>query len=369
MAIAVDTTTTSIKTGAQANPTDTWSHTITGSNPFLIVSVTYTFGTGTTPSVTALTYNGVSLTKINRLSRANSNGTPVFNEVWFLAAPATGAHNVSYTITGDTFSPKLGASSFTGVDQSTPIGVTATGSGATTTATTNITTVTDNSLVYEGFSWEFMPNTATAGKTPLYNSNTGTDDIGASSYEISTTHGAYSNTYTLSSSNSSINSWASNIVEVKPVAATTTSTSQSTSTSTSLSTSSTSTSASTSLSTSSTSTSQSTSTSLSTSSTSTSNSTSTSLSTSSTSQSTSQSTSTSSTSSSTSTSLSTSTTHSFTTSTSSTSSSTSSTSTSISTSTTLPPDPRQQGRILQPTRGAVLTIRQRIIAIKHRRLD
>lgn len=143
MAIALDAT----ATGFINNSTSaaTWSHTCTGTDRVLLVSLTIenTSGTGT-PSATA-TYNGVSMTKI--AERSLTGSCAVF---FYLANPATGANTVSIqSSTSGTAAYKYGASlSYTGVDQTTPIDAQSTvDANNSTSQSVSVTTVTANALV------------------------------------------------------------------------------------------------------------------------------------------------------------------------------------------------------------------------------
>lgn len=126
--------------------TATWSHTVAGSNRFLWISIQYRGGGGTNPA-TGVTYNGVALTFIRADSGTGTNTGGIYrNELWYLIAPATGAHNVIVTFTGDTSSTNgrvaLAAVSLTEVDQSNPINIhggrTGIGTDASVTLITNV---------------------------------------------------------------------------------------------------------------------------------------------------------------------------------------------------------------------------------------
>ena len=93
----------------------TFSHTVTGTDPALVVTVITTNASGN--SIDAITYNGVALTKQHR--EVNS-GRDWAAEVWTLKAPATGAHNVVITRTGSG-AVIAGADSFTNTNQDDPV--------------------------------------------------------------------------------------------------------------------------------------------------------------------------------------------------------------------------------------------------------
>lgn len=140
MSIALDATSSISAPGGSSS---SFSHTCSGSNRILIVGVSIA-QTGNTVSVTGITYNGVALTKIDREATLTSRAT----ELWYLIAPATGAHSISVTLSGtpDAFF-NVGAASYTGTNQ----GLQPSSSGKTgftssvTTITQSVTTTADNS--------------------------------------------------------------------------------------------------------------------------------------------------------------------------------------------------------------------------------
>ncbi|HEY2729044.1 MAG TPA: LamG-like jellyroll fold domain-containing protein, partial [Polyangia bacterium] len=84
-------------------------------------------------SSTSVTYNGVSMT----LYGSATNGT-VRSEIWYLKAPASGAHNVVVTAT-DAVAVTATSMSFTGVDQTTPLGTLASAIGTSATPSVSVT--------------------------------------------------------------------------------------------------------------------------------------------------------------------------------------------------------------------------------------
>ena len=142
MAIAFDT----VSTGMNAtDPTSlTWSHTCTGSNLVLIVgtSVESDSSGHTAQTISGITYNGVALSHV-RSDYITDNGT----ELWYLIAPATGAHNIVVTPTAVVDGLFGAGLSFTGVDQTNPID---NNDGTTTTGTSisqALTTVAADAMI------------------------------------------------------------------------------------------------------------------------------------------------------------------------------------------------------------------------------
>lgn len=134
MAIAFDAATNG---GALAASPKTFSHTVTGSNPFLWVVARHTSATDT---VTSITYNGVAMTKAV-FQPTNGSVHYYSQSLWYLMNPSTGSNTVSITTSSGNVTGF--AMSYTGVQG----GYDASSNGAvtsTTTMTGSITTVADN---------------------------------------------------------------------------------------------------------------------------------------------------------------------------------------------------------------------------------
>ncbi len=140
-AIAYDT---SLSGSCGAAPTtQTYSYTVTGSNPILYVTV---FTVATTDTVSGITYNGSAMTRVGTISNAD------FGDVFLyrLVGPATGAHNVVVTYTG---SPVFGCSttsSYTGAKQSGGVFVSATNRAESNTVSISITPNSANNWIAMG---------------------------------------------------------------------------------------------------------------------------------------------------------------------------------------------------------------------------
>jgi hypothetical protein len=117
----------------------TFSHTVSGTNRYLIVQIALGNGADTISSVT---YAGVSMTQLQRSASPSFYGA----ELWGLVNPALGANNVVITRGTGSTGIATGCTSFTNVDQTTPVkagsGGGSTGTGVTTlngpSQTTNI---------------------------------------------------------------------------------------------------------------------------------------------------------------------------------------------------------------------------------------
>lgn len=143
MAIAFDAA--SGGTGFVVNSV-TWSHTCTGSNLILLVSTSYFENAADSPS--GVTYNSVAMTKALDYQSSSLDTT---HSLWFLYAPATGAHNVVVTFPTNRNNIACCSASYTGAAQSGAPDATATGNHGfgSSDLTIATTTVADNCWVVE----------------------------------------------------------------------------------------------------------------------------------------------------------------------------------------------------------------------------
>ena len=132
-AVAVDAS-----SSAKKNPVGTlsWTHTVgAGSNRLLIVGVV---SDGTTSLPSSVTWNGTALTLIGTVQKATFGDSDKNAKlsVWYQLAPAFGTHTIAVTLASGS-AMVAGATSFTGVDQTTPYAgfTTATGTSSTSSLT------------------------------------------------------------------------------------------------------------------------------------------------------------------------------------------------------------------------------------------
>ena len=120
--VGIDSTTSSGQQVSGAAPTVTLAHTSTGTNLVLIVGVSINITNNTGATVTGVTYNGVPLTLAGT---HNDAGNTRRVEMWSLVSPAIGAHNVvvTFSLPGGTgtLGTVVGAITFTGTDQTSPL--------------------------------------------------------------------------------------------------------------------------------------------------------------------------------------------------------------------------------------------------------
>ena len=140
-AVAEDNTTAN-RIGSLGSSPQTFSHTTAGSNRLIAVSLHWSVN----PNTITSTYNGVSTTAQGNVSCASATR---HTAVGTLVAPATGANNVVVTY-GSATDEIAHATTFTGVDQTTPVeanGTIGTPTNTTYPKTITITTLTDQAMV------------------------------------------------------------------------------------------------------------------------------------------------------------------------------------------------------------------------------
>jgi len=201
--VTVDSQTTGSTTAASM----TLSHTASGNDRLMLVTVS--LANPGARSVSGITYNGDSLIFVG----AQANGSNEARiETWALVAPDLGAHNVVVTLTGaNTTGTVVGVSTFTGVDQATPLGTFASAGGDSSNPTVNVSSGADE-LVFAGITVESGTNynlVPGAGQTEHWDIHLDDANSGAS-----TEAGAAS--VALSWSFGGSNQWAVGAVSIRP---------------------------------------------------------------------------------------------------------------------------------------------------------
>ncbi len=159
--------------------------------------------------ITGVTYNSVSLTNVDGID----NGS-VSSHLWQLVASATGANTFVATSTATDFELNAACESYTGVDQTTPLGTSVTASGTDTAPSVTVTSASGE-LVKDAIGLDHSGTlTVGSGQTSRYN------EIGLggwNKYAGSTEAGGSSVVMDWSDS-ASVN-WASVGVSIKPAGA------------------------------------------------------------------------------------------------------------------------------------------------------
>ena len=190
----------------------TWLHTVgSDSNRLLLVGIS--FWSNPEKIVNSVTYNGVSLVKSGSVW-GGSGGETV--NIWYLVNPPTGTFNIIASFSG-AVAPVGGATSWSGVNQTTPLGAFASAFSATTTnpATVNIPSAVGE-IVQDTVSYgkqTTTDHTVGSGQTQkwsdatsdgsLYASGAGSVEPGASTTTMSWTFGI-------------VYRWAIGAVSIKP---------------------------------------------------------------------------------------------------------------------------------------------------------
>jgi hypothetical protein len=130
--VAVDATSTGTSTGGDFSV----SHTTSGSDRLMLVGVSINnLGSN---SVNGITYNGDALTRVGW-----QQDVGVRVEIWALVNPTVGTHDVIIDIVGTSGGNTAGVMTFTGVDQTTPLGSFSSGAGWGSSGFANISSAAD----------------------------------------------------------------------------------------------------------------------------------------------------------------------------------------------------------------------------------
>lgn len=185
-AVTLDATSTKVlSNGFSAAFSSSTSFTVssTGQNCVLYMANDYLQDVAGTGLTTAATFNGVAMTKVVTSTRTSNVG----GDVWRLINPATGTHNASTTITGNTDAVVMQLWSLCNVNTVKPENTTSTHGNSNTTSSV---------LMTAGSSTDFMFDTASqfAATNPLVSSTgqVGTFNIPSSSASSLATFGSYS---------------------------------------------------------------------------------------------------------------------------------------------------------------------------------
>jgi uncharacterized repeat protein (TIGR01451 family) len=155
--ILFDSAASTTFSSAAATFTGSWNHTTTtAANRYLVVGVNIDLS-GRAGNGTSVFYGteGGGPNQSMTLLGAISNGTNVRSELWGLAAPASGTHQITVTVSNPSarnYTVVAGSQSFSGVDQFAPTGTVATGSAnSATPAVTTVNTAYD--YVVDAIAW------------------------------------------------------------------------------------------------------------------------------------------------------------------------------------------------------------------------
>ncbi len=177
----------------------TWSHTVASGTDRLLVVELAIDGLGA--GVSSVTYGGVAMTQIGR-----GTGNHAV-EIWGLVNPTVGTANIVVSF-GGTTAAAGGATSFNGVNQSTPFGTFVSATGTGTAASVTVASATGD-LVIDAQYWKLnTANVNGAGQTTQW-SQANASMLGGSTTET----GAAS--VTMSGSSASSSQWEIGAVSIK----------------------------------------------------------------------------------------------------------------------------------------------------------
>lgn len=189
-------------TAAQSSPSSfTEAFTVSGTNRLLLVTVSR-FPSANT--ISSLTYNGDALTKLDTQIDADDQAV----EIWYLVNPDTGTNNIVGNLTAGT-EIVLGFTSWTCVNQSTPLGTQAKAAGSGTTPSVNVSSASGE-LVIDAVETFGGTLSVGAGQTQRINRNDG------AGFLLGTSTEAGAGTVTMSWTKSASSSWAIIGVPIKP---------------------------------------------------------------------------------------------------------------------------------------------------------
>jgi len=205
--VAIDAVSTNTGTGASL----TVSHTTSGTDRLMLVAPQWNAGGSTPKFVTAVTYNGVALTQVVHVQQSDDGAT----DIWKLVNPPTGTYNVVITYdVAPSFAHIAGVMTFTGVDQTTPLGTPASNNestaGTDATASVVVSSATGE-LVFASVASETPDSVTWQGGTPehWHIAAGGNSTVGAGA----TNSGAATVTMTWTNVN---DHWAAAGVSIKP---------------------------------------------------------------------------------------------------------------------------------------------------------
>jgi len=202
--LAKDATSSCAGTGVSSL---TCAHTVSGANREIVNWISWYHSLS---ALSGLTYNSVALTAIPSGSTANGQ---YHIDGSHLIAPATGTNNMVATFTGNVFDVGMGSTSFTGADQTTPLGTAVTATGTSTTPSVTVSSAAGE-IVLDGLVI-IHSSTLTVGGSQTQEWNA-IANSGFIKYAGSSQNGAasVSNTWT----NGTSQAWAQGAVPIKPVA-------------------------------------------------------------------------------------------------------------------------------------------------------
>lgn len=195
-----------------------WTHTVnSNTNGILMVGVLSGLGI----AISSVKYATVSMTEVTNSPAINGN---MKVHLFYLLLPATGANTVEVTMASNTRFKEAGATSWTGVNQTTPLGTWNENGGTSATATVDITSAVDE-IVLDVVGVRFLTTDADqtiavgAGQTERWNVKVGFMTSDKFRCGGSSEAGAATVTMSWAVGSSASRDWAIGGVPIKPLAA------------------------------------------------------------------------------------------------------------------------------------------------------
>ncbi len=194
--------------------TKTVSHTTgSGSSRLMLVGVSL-FDGGAGRQVSSVTYSGQSLTFVGGRTD-NSNSVRI--EIWRLINPPSGVANVVVTLNGSSDGIVVGVTTFSGADQTTPLGSFASAQGMSAAPSVSVTSASDE-LVFDVMAMkDGTAVTVGSGQTQRWSAADANNKIRGSA---STEGGASSVTMSWAENGGNSKEWAIGAVSIKVAGAT-----------------------------------------------------------------------------------------------------------------------------------------------------
>ncbi len=182
--------------------TISFSHSVSGSDRILLVSVAHD---SSSDIVSSVSYGGNSMTRV-----VNVLSTDTSVDIYQLIAPPTGSNTVSVDFGGSSGITQVAASSYTSADQTNGTGATNTNTGSTDIST-SITPDSSDSLIFDGVGH-------TGGSSAIYSAGSGQTARWTQDYHKGSTEASGGGSVTMSWDETNDNpwSWGHALTEILP---------------------------------------------------------------------------------------------------------------------------------------------------------
>ncbi|MEK7952019.1 SdrD B-like domain-containing protein [Luteolibacter soli] len=192
------------------------SHTVSGTNRLLLVAVNYEDDSTAGMTINTVTFNGVALTRVSRVPSSQE----AVAELWSLVNPPAVTANVVVNMTAFSSADALhlAATTFTGVNQTTPLGTVVTAAAATTPMTITAGGATGDLVFVTGAVDDSRTATPTGtAATAIWNANAGGTGDGVRS--VGSSRAGDGNSAAFAWTLSAADGWGAIAVPIKPAVA------------------------------------------------------------------------------------------------------------------------------------------------------